>query len=50
MTPFLEEVANKEKLEKEIEDRQNRTINKRLYRLYGFTEEEIKLVEEGLYP
>lgn len=44
MTPFLEEVAKREKLEKEIEET-DRTIDEMVYELYGLSEEEIKVIE-----
>jgi len=44
MTPFLEEVAKRDKLEKEIEET-DKEIDQKVYELYGLTEEEIKVVE-----
>ncbi|HIH37243.1 MAG TPA: N-6 DNA methylase [Methanocellales archaeon] len=46
ITPFLGEVAEREKLEKEIEET-DKTIDQMVYELYGLTEEEIKIVEEN---
>jgi len=44
MTPFLEEVAKRDKLEKEIEETDG-TIDQKVYELYGLNDEEIKVIE-----
>ena len=45
MTPFLEQVAKREQIEKEI-DKTDRTIDQMVYELYGLTDEEIAIIEE----
>lgn len=45
MTPFLEEVAKRDKLEKEIGET-DRTIDQRVYELYGLTPGEVAIVED----
>ena len=47
MGKYLPNVEKWEKLKKEIEST-DREIDKRVYELYGLTEEEIKIVEESL--
>jgi len=46
MVLFLEEVAKRDKLEKEIEET-DRTIDQMVYDLYGLTDEEIRIIEEA---
>lgn len=45
MAPFLAEVAKKEVLEREIKETDD-AIDKKVYALYGLTDEEIKIIEE----
>lgn len=45
MSPFLVEVAKKEALEREIKETDD-AIDKKVYALYGLTDEEIKIIEE----
>lgn len=45
MSPFLVEVAKKEGLEREIKEIDD-AIDKKVYALYGLTDEEIKIIEE----
>lgn len=45
MAPFLVEVAKKEALEREIKETDD-VIDKKVYALYGLTDEEIKIIEE----
>jgi len=46
MPPFIEAVAKRDKLAKEIEET-DRTIDQKVYKLYGLTDNEIKIVEEA---
>ncbi len=45
MVPFLVEVAKKEALEREIKET-DEAIDKKVYALYGLTDDEIKIIEE----
>ncbi|MDP2766017.1 MAG: TaqI-like C-terminal specificity domain-containing protein, partial [Candidatus Methanoperedens sp.] len=45
MAPFLAEVAKKEALEREIKETDD-AIDKKVYALYGLTDDEIKIIEE----
>ncbi|MCZ7400548.1 MAG: N-6 DNA methylase [Candidatus Methanoperedens sp.] len=45
MTPFLVEVAKKEALEREIKEIDD-AIDKKVYALYGLTDDEIRIIEE----
>lgn len=45
MTLFLEQVAKREQIEKEI-DKTDRTIDQMVYELYGSDNEEIAIVED----
>ena len=45
MAPFLVEVAKKEALEREIKEI-DEAIDKKVYALYGLTDDEIKTIEE----
>jgi len=45
MTLFLEQVAKREQIEKEI-DKTDRTIDQMVYELYGLDNEEIAIVED----
>ncbi|MBU4221656.1 MAG: N-6 DNA methylase [Euryarchaeota archaeon] len=47
MAPFLVEVAKKEALEREIKEIDD-TIDKKVYALYGLTDEEIRIIEENI--
>jgi len=47
MTPFLEQVAKREQIEKEI-SKTDRTIDQMVYELYRLTDEEIAIVEKSL--
>ncbi len=47
MTPFLEQVAKREQIEKEIKET-DKTIDQMVYELYGLTETEIAIVEESM--
>ncbi|VVB91364.1 Uncharacterised protein [uncultured archaeon] len=47
MALFLVEVAKKEAMEREIRDIDD-TIDKKVYALYGLTDEEIKIIEENI--
>ncbi len=46
MAPFLVEVAKKEALEREIKET-DETIDKKVYALYGLSDEEIRIIEES---
>jgi len=46
MGPFLPALKRKEKIEKEIEET-DRTIDQKVYELYGLTDEEIRIIEEA---
>jgi len=45
MTLFLEQVAKREQIEKEI-DKTDKTIDQMVYKLYGLTDEEKAIIEE----
>ena len=47
MTPFLEQVAKREQIEKEITET-DKTIDQMVYKLYGLNEKEIAIVEESM--
>jgi len=47
MGEYLKAVREKERLEKEIQET-DKMINQKVYKLYGLTEEEIKIVEDSL--